>query len=94
MTKSQLVDRVAEQTDKPRRIVEAATNALFDSMVEALQSGDRIEVRGFGNFTVRLYRSYTGRNPKSGDQVDVPAKRMPFFKVGKELKLRINPEGD
>ncbi len=94
MTKSQLVDQVTDRTLLPRRVVEAATHAIFEAMEEALRSDERIEVRGFGNFTVRQYRAYTGRNPKTGEQVEVPSKRMPFFKVGKELKARINPEGD
>ncbi len=93
MTKSQLVDQVAKVTEHPRKGVETAVNAIFESMVDALKDGRRIEVRGFGNFTVRQYRSYTGRNPKTGEQVVVPAKSMPFFKVGKDLRLRINGEG-
>lgn len=90
MTKSQLVDRVSERCTHPRKAVETAVNAMFDAMVEALCRGDRIEVRGFGNFTVRQYRAYTGRNPKSGKRVSVPPKRMPFFKVGKDLQSRLN----
>ncbi len=90
MTKSQLVDSVTERGTQPRKAVETAVNAIFDAMVEALRQGDRIEVRGFGNFTVRQYRAYTGRNPKSGKRVPVPPKRMPFFKVGKDLRGRLN----
>ena len=90
MTKSQLVDRLAATSGYPRKAIETAVNAVFESMVDALREGDRIEVRGFGNFTVRQYRAYTGRNPKTGEQVAVPAKRMPFFKVGKDLSERIN----
>ena len=90
MTKSQLVDSVAEATEHPRKVVEVVVNAIFDGMVDAMKANDRVEVRGFGNFTVRSYRSYTGRNPKTGQEVAVPAKRMPFFKVGKDLRARIN----
>ncbi len=90
MTKSQLIDRVSERCAHPRRAVEAAVNAVFDAMVEALRQGERVEVRGFGNFTVRRYRAYTGRNPKTGRRVSVPPKRMPFFKVGKDLRDRLN----
>jgi integration host factor subunit beta len=90
VTKSQLVDRVSERSAHPRKAVETAVNAVFDAMVEALGRGDRIEVRGFGNFTVREYRAYTGRNPKTGKRVSVPPKRMPFFKVGKDLRGRLN----
>ena len=90
MTKSQLVDAVTETSHCPRKVVEVVVNAIFDGMVDAMKVDERVEVRGFGNFTVRSYRSYTGRNPKTGQKVDVPAKRMPFFKVGKELRARIN----
>ncbi len=90
MTKSQFVDSVTDRGTEPRQAVETAVNAICDAMVEALRQGDRIEVRGFGNFTVRQYRAYTGRNPKSGKRVPVPPKRMPFFKVGKDLRGRLN----
>ncbi len=90
MTKSQLVDAVAETGHYPRKVVEVVVNAIFDGMIDAMKANRRVEVRGFGNFTVRSYRSYKGRNPKTGQQVDVPSKRMPFFKVGKELRARIN----
>ncbi len=90
MTKSQLVDAVTDSTNYSRKVVEAVVNTIFDGMIDAMKSNKRVEVRGFGNFTVRSYRSYTGRNPKTGQQVDVPSKRMPFFKVGKELRARIN----
>jgi len=90
MTKSELIEAVVATGAFPRRQVEVAVNAIFDAMVEALVDGERIELRGFGNFTVREYKSYTGRNPKTGEQVTVPKKRMPFFKVGKELRDRLN----
>ena len=94
MTKSQIIDVVAETTRYPRKTVELAVNTMFDGMVEAMQNGERVEVRGFGNFTVREYKAYTGRNPKTGQPVRVPAKRMPFFKVGKELRGLINGEDE
>ena len=94
MTKSQIIDLVAETTRYPRKTVELAVNTMFDGMVEAMQKGERVEVRGFGNFTVREYKAYTGRNPKTGEPVKVPAKRMPFFKVGKELRSLINGDED
>ena len=90
VTKSQLVDAVTETSHYPRKVVEAVVNTIFDGMVDAMKANQRVEVRGFGNFTVRSYRSYRGRNPKTGQQVEVPSKRMPFFKVGKELRARIN----
>ncbi len=90
MTKSELIEAVIESGDYPRRHVEVAVNAMFDTMVRALVNGERIEIRGFGNFTVRHYDAYVGRNPKSGESVRVPEKRMPFFKTGKDLRDRIN----
>jgi len=90
MTKSQLIEAVVAKSGFPRKVVEVAVNSIFDAMVDTLQSGERIEIRGFGNFTVREYKAYTGRNPKTGAPVEVPAKRMPFFKVGKDLRERIN----
>lgn len=93
MTKSQLIEAIVAARGAPRKAVEVAVNTIFDGMVEALQRDDRIEIRGFGNFTVRRYKEYVGRNPKTGDKVHVPEKLMPFFKVGKELRERIN-DGD
>ena len=86
----ELIEAVVATGSFPRRQVEIAVNGMFDSMVDNLVAGCRIEIRGFGNFTVRYYKSYTGRNPKTGEQVKVPEKRMPFFKVGKDLRDRIN----
>ena len=90
MTKSQLIEAVVAGGGYSRRAVEVAVNTLFEALVDALKEGDRIEIRGFGNFTVRQYRAYTGRNPKTGQKVLVEAKQMPFFKVGKDLRERIN----
>ena len=92
MTKSELIEAVIESGAYPRRHVELAVNTMFEAMIEALVEGERIEIRGFGNFTVRHYEAYTGRNPKSGEPVHVPEKRMPFFKTGKDLRDRINGE--
>ena len=91
MTKSQLIDAIFQQkATLSRKTVESAVNAVFDEMVAAMKRGERIEIRGFGNFTVRQYKAYTGRNPKTGASVAVRAKQMPFFKVGKDLRERIN----
>lgn len=90
MTKSQLIDLVADRSGHARKGVEVSVNALFETIEEALARSERVEVRGFGNFTVRQYRAYAGRNPKTGAKVAVPAKLMPFFKVGKDLRDRIN----
>jgi integration host factor subunit beta len=72
----------------------AIVNTVFDSIVQALQHDDKIELRGFGSFRIRQRRSRQGRNPKTGDKVDVPAKRIPYFKPGKELKELINTAGE
>lgn len=94
MTKSQLIDAIAQKkSGLARKTVEMAVNAVFDEMVEAMKRGERIEIRGFGNFTVRKYPGYTGRNPKTGATVPVPPKQMPFFKVGKDLKERVKSGG-
>ncbi|GEM_PF-87418 len=90
MNKSKLVDLVAEKRALPRKRAEAVVDLVFDMMVDALKTNDRIEVRGFGSFVVRHYDARTGRNPRSGEPIHVKAKRMPFFKVGKELKERVD----
>ena len=92
MTKSELIERVAERTTLTKGRAELVVSAIFDSMVEALRRGEGIEIRGFGSFTVRQYKSYDGRNPRTGETVHVAPKRLPFFKVGKELRERVNGE--
>ncbi len=89
MTKSELIDAIAARGLTKAR-AEMVVNCVFDSMGEALERGDGIEIRGFGSFTVRPYKPYAGRNPRTGVPVSVPAKRLPFFKVGKELKELVN----
>jgi integration host factor subunit beta len=91
MTKSELVDALAaRRTDLTKARAELVVNCVFDTMTEALQRSDGIEIRGFGSFSVRPYKPYSGRNPRTGQPVDVPAKKLPFFKVGKELKEIVN----
>ena len=90
MTKSELIDRVAQETGLTKGRAEMVINAIFDSMTDALAKNDGIEIRGFGSFTVRQYKAYEGRNPRTGDPVHVAPKRLPFFKVGKELRERVN----
>ena len=90
MTKSELIEVVAQEANLTKGRAELVINTIFDSMVEALQRGEGIEIRGFGSFTVRQYKSYEGRNPRTGDAVHVAPKRLPFFKVGKDLRLRVN----
>ncbi|MBJ94502.1 MAG: integration host factor subunit beta [Rickettsiales bacterium] len=91
MTKSDLINEVAEQLPElPRKQVELLVNTVFGSMSDALAGGDRIEVRGFGSFHVRQRAARVGRNPKTGEEVQVAATRVPFFRVGKELRERVN----
>jgi integration host factor subunit beta len=90
VTKSELIDKIAENLKLPAGKAEAIVNCVFDSMVKALEEGEGIEIRGFGSFTVREYKSYEGRNPRTGAPVHVPPKRLPFFKVGKDLRERVN----
>jgi integration host factor subunit beta len=90
MTKSDLIEAVANQLKLPKGKAELIVNCIFDSMEDALKRGERIEIRGFGSFEIRNYKSYEGRNPRTGDPVAVEPKRLPFFKVGKELKERVN----
>ena len=90
MTKGELIETIAQHQDFNLKKAELVVNTIFDSMSEALKSGDRVEIRGFGSFEVREYGAYTGRNPKTGDEVEVAAKKAPFFKTGKELRERVN----
>jgi integration host factor subunit beta len=90
MTKSELVDAVARRQDLPRATAERVVNVLFDTIRDALVAGDRVEVRGFGSFKARHYEGYTGRNPRTGTPIVVQRKVLPVFKVGKELRIRVN----
>jgi len=93
VTKRDLVEEVARLYPRySRRDAEVMVNAVFDSVVDALRRGNRVEIRGFGSFVVRERRARQGRNPKTGDAVPVEAKRVPFFKVGKELRVRVDGE--
>jgi integration host factor subunit beta len=87
MTKSGLIEVVAERTPHiSKKDTEIVVNTIFDSMAQALSKGERIEIRGFGSFQVKIREAREGRNPKTGEPVHIAAKRTPFFKVGKELK--------
>ena len=90
MTKSDLIELVANKLHLPKGKAELIVNCIFESMEESLRTGERIEIRGFGSFEIRHYKAYEGRNPRTGDPVGVQPKRLPFFKVGKELKERVN----
>ena len=90
MTKSDLIDVLCETQKMPKGRAELLVNVIFDSMEASLRRGERIEIRGFGSFEIREYRAYEGRNPRTGSAVAVKPKRLPFFKVGKELKERVD----
>jgi integration host factor subunit beta len=90
MTKSDLIERLCQEQKLPKGKAELLVNTIFDCLEQALRRGERIEIRGFGSFEIREYKAYKGRNPKTGVPVSVREKRLPFFKVGKELKERVN----
>lgn len=86
MTKSELIEAIAARAELTKARAELVVDCIFDTLTSALEEGKGIEIRGFGSFTVRPYKPYAGRNPRTGNPVPVSAKRLPFFKVGKELK--------
>jgi len=90
MTKSDLIEHLCTVEKLPKGRAELLVNTIFDCIEQSLRRGERIEIRGFGSFEIRHYRSYQGRNPRTGSTVAVKPKRLPFFKVGKELKERVN----
>ncbi len=91
MTKSELIEEITEQDPGlSKREAELVINAIFDGIGEALISGDRVEIRGFGSFSIRCRDAREARNPKSGELVKIPPKKVPFFKTGKELRERVN----
>lgn len=89
MNKSELVEQLALKKDISNKKAEEVVNLIFSSMSEAMVRGDRIEIRGLGSFVIKEYGTYTGRNPKTGEPIKVRPKKLPFFKVGKELKERV-----
>ncbi len=90
MTKADLIEEVSRVVEMTRKDSEVIVESIFESIVRALHSGDKIEIRGFGSFRTRERQARIGRNPKTGERVDVPAKRIPFFKPSKELKDLVN----
>ena len=90
MKKSDLISMLANKNNLTQAQAIQIINLIFDGFKDALMKGDRIEIRRFGSFTLREYKTYTGRNPKTGNDVEVKPKRLPYFKVGRELKKRIN----
>src|SRR5262245_35048158 len=93
MTKADLVEEVSRVTELTRKDSEVIVDTLFDSVIKALKTSDKLEVRGFGSFRVRQRNARVGRNPKKGEKVEVPAKRVQYFKPSKELKDLINEDG-
>jgi integration host factor subunit beta len=93
MTKADLIEKLAEKAPQlSRRQAELVVNTIFDSIRDSLKRGEKTEIRGFGSFRLRHRQTKEGRNPKTGESVSVPEKRMPFFKAGKEIKELLNPE--
>jgi integration host factor subunit beta len=91
MTKSALIEKVAEKVEGlTKKQTEVVVDTVFESIKEALAKGGKVEIRGFGNFKLRSRRARKARNPKTGASVDVPPKKVPYFKVGKELREMIN----
>lgn len=90
LTKADLVEEVARSTQLTKKQAEEIVNTVFRTIVESLQTGRKIELRGFGSFRIRNRGARTGRNPKTGEKVEVPPKRIPYFKPGKELKEQLN----
>ncbi|NIA08658.1 MAG: integration host factor subunit beta [Nitrospiraceae bacterium] len=90
MNKSDLIECLANEIDLPFRLAEFVVDDFFDAMTNALIQNEGVQIRGFGSFTIREYEPYTGRNPKTGEKIAVSPKKLPFFKVGKELRERVN----
>ena len=93
MNKSELIERLAQRSGLNVIQSEEIVNLIYRRMRDTMMSGGRIEIRGFGSFVVKEYEAYQGRNPKTGEKISVPPKKLPFFKVGKELKERIDNYG-
>jgi integration host factor subunit beta len=94
MTKADLIEEVSRVVEMTRKESEVIVEAIFDSIVKSLRAGDKIEIRGFGSFRIRQRKPRIGRNPKTGTKVEVPAKKVPYFKPSKELRDLVNPTGN
>jgi len=94
VNKSELIEQVSVRARITKKQAEAVVNALFETIAEGLVAGKRVEIRGFGSFRSKPYKAYTGRNPRTGAPIDVPAKRLPTFKAGKELRDRVDSDQD
>jgi len=89
MNKIDIINKLAEEMKLNQKVTKIAVDTIVDTIKQAITRGERVEIRGFGSFTIRHYKSYKGRNPKTGEVVEVKPKRLPYFKVGKELKEMI-----
>lgn len=94
MNRSDLIELLTQQANIPKKKAEDVVHLIFDAMTTALIQGERIEIRGLGSFVVKHYGAYTGRNPRTGESISVRPKRLPFFKVGKELRERVDDEDE
>ncbi len=92
MNKSELIEMLAEEIKVPLREAASIINTIINTMSNTLGKGNSIEIRGFGSFIVKEYDSYTGRNPKTGEKIEVSPKKLPFFKVGKDLREQVNQQ--
>jgi integration host factor subunit beta len=90
MNKLDLIEALKQETDLTKNEATAVVSLFFNEMIDALANGDRVEIRGLCSFYVKKYKAYTGRNPKTGEQVKIKPKKLPFFKCGKELKERVD----
>lgn len=93
MVKSELIDLLADRADITTAQAEEVVNLFFNAVTESMTTEGRVEIRGFGAFTVRKYRAYEGRNPKTGEKISVPEKKLPFWKTGLELRQRVDGLG-
>ena len=94
MTKAELVEEVSRVSDLTKKHSEVIVDTVFESIIEALKRGEKIELRGFGSFRLRKREPRKGRNPKTGERVEVPATRVPYFRMGKELKAVLGGSGE
>ena len=90
MNRSDLINSLKDKVELSRKDAGKVVDTFFDALKKTLSKGDRVEIRGFGSFSVKSYKPYVGRNPKTGEQINVTSKKLPFFKVGKELKEMVD----
>ncbi|MBT3215522.1 MAG: integration host factor subunit beta [Deltaproteobacteria bacterium] len=90
MNKSELIEELSDRTGHNPRLTDQTVRIFFDRIKDALNAGDKVEIRGFGSFTLKKYKGYFGRNPKTGETVEVKPKQLPVFRTGKDLRSRVN----